>query len=241
MSHKTDAEIIQDTHNTSRFFVELPQIAWVLLIGTVIWGVYGYFTMPQRKDPEIPIKQALVITQWPGASAEKVEELVTRTVEKTIASNSNVARIESISRSNVSTVTFTLADELTNIGPVLDDIGGRLQSIRDLPSGAGPVQYVRDFGDTATLMLTVASPKADPVELELRAAAIRTALDRARPVGSPNRVSLIFCVPPAVDRRGLHLGLVQFANYVRSRGQVRDLREIEESGFVAIDVQSDVD
>jgi multidrug efflux pump subunit AcrB len=241
MSHKTDAEIIRDTHNTSRFFVELPQIAWVLLIGTIIWGLYGYFTMPQRKDPEIPIKQALVITAWPGASAEKVEELVTRTVEKTIASNSNVARIESTSRSNVSTVTFTLADELTNIGPVLDDIGGRLQSIRDLPSGAGPVQYVRDFGDTATLMLTVASPKADVVELDLRAASIRKALDRSRPAGSRKRVSLIYCLPPSVDRRGLHLGLIQFANYVRSRGQVRDLREIEESGFVGIDVETGLD
>src|SRR5215471_16728414 len=241
MSHRTAADIIRDTHNTSRFFVELPQIAWVLLIGTVIWGVYGYFTMPQRKDPEIPIKQALVITQWPGASAEKVEELVTRTVEKTIATNSNVARIESTSRSNVSTVTFTLADELRNVGPVLDDIGGRLQSIRDLPSGAGPVQYVRDFGDTATLMLTVASPKADAAELQLRAAAIRKTLDRSRPGGSRKRAGMIYCLPPAVDRRGLHLGLVQFANYVRSRGQVRDLREIEESGFLAIDVQSNLD
>src|SRR5262249_7931851 len=191
MSHKTDADIIRDTHNTSRFFVEIPQIAWVLLISTVAWGLYGYFTMPQRKDPEIPIKQALVITQWPGASAEKVEELVTRTVEKTIASNSNVARIASTSRSNVSAVTFTLADELKSVGPVLDDIGGRLQSIHDLPSGAGPVQYVRDFGDTATLMLTVASPKADAAELQLRTEAIRNALDRVRPRGSPKRASLI--------------------------------------------------
>ncbi len=241
MSQENDAEIIRNTHNSSRFFVEMPHIAWVLLIGTVCWGVYGYLTMPQRKDPEIPVKQALVITQWPGASAEKVEELVTRTVERTIASNSNVSRIESTSRSNVSTVTLTLADELKNVGPVLDDIGGRLQSIRDLPSGAGPVQYVRDFGDTATLMLTVASPKADAVELELRAAAIRKSLDRARPAASQTRVSLIYCVPPAVDRRSLHLGLIQFGNYVRSRGHVRDLREIEESGFVGIDVETDVD
>src|SRR5215467_5889400 len=241
MSHKSDAEIIRDTHNTSRFFVELPQIAWVLLIGTVAWGLYGYTHMPQRKDPDIPVKQALVITQWPGATAEKVEDLVTRTVEKTIASNSNVARIESTSRSNVSTVTFTLADELKNVGPVLDDIGGRLQSIRDLPGGAGPVQYVRDFGDTATLMLTVASPKAGAAELQLRSVAIRAALDHARPKSPQKRLTLIYCLPPSVDRRGLHLGLIQFANYVRSQGRVRDLREIEEGGFLGIDVETELD
>ena len=40
MAHKTDAEMVQHTHNTARFFVENRQIAWVLLIGTVLWGWY---------------------------------------------------------------------------------------------------------------------------------------------------------------------------------------------------------
>src|SRR5215471_11505934 len=102
--------------------------------------------MPQRKDPDIPVKQALVITAWPGASAERIEELVTRTVEQTIASNSSVTRIESTSRSNVSAVVFTLSDDVKNTGPALDDIGGRLSAVRGLPSGAGPIQYIRDFG-----------------------------------------------------------------------------------------------
>ena len=42
MAHKTDDEYIQKTHNTERFFVEHPHISWVLLIATLIWGVYGY-------------------------------------------------------------------------------------------------------------------------------------------------------------------------------------------------------
>src|SRR5438270_6646644 len=103
---------VLQSRNTARMSVEHPHLTWVLLIGTVIWGIYGYSHMPQRKDPDIPPKQAMVITPWPGASAEKVEELVTRSVEKTIASNSNVSRIESVSRSHVSTVTFTLSNRL---------------------------------------------------------------------------------------------------------------------------------
>ena len=158
-----------EIRNTSRFCIENPQIAWVLLIGTLIWGIYGFTHMPQRKDPDVPVKQAMVVTRWPGASAQKVEELVTRTVEKTIASNSNVASIDSTSRGNVSTITFQLAGNLKQTGQVLDDIGGRLAAIDDLPDGAGPVEYIRDFGDTATLMLTVASPKADAAEVAVRA------------------------------------------------------------------------
>src|SRR5262249_53536977 len=173
----------------------------------------GYLTMPQRKDPEIPVKQAMVITPWPGASAEKIEDLVTRPIEKTIASNSNVSRIESTSRSNVSVIIFTLADELKVVGPVLDDVGGRLGGVTNLPSGAGPIQYLRDFGDTATLMLTVASPKADGVEIRLRAEAIRRGLARERGKESTGRAAVILCYPPVIDRRPLHLGVLQFVNY----------------------------
>lgn len=239
MIGRTDAEYIRGTHNLSRQFVETPHVAWVLLAGTVIWGLYGYHTMPQRKDPEIPAKQAMVITAWPGASAEKVEDLVTRPIEQTIASNSKVSRIESTSRSNVSTIIFTLADDLTVIGPVLDDIGGRLSAVHNLPDGAGPVQYFRDFGDTATLMLTVASPKADATEIGLRGQAIRRALQRARPANSQGRAAVILCYPATIDRRQLHMGLIQFLNYLQARGYAHDVRLIEENGFVGLDNRTD--
>jgi multidrug efflux pump subunit AcrB len=42
---------VSESRNLSRFSVENPHITWVLLIGTVIWGLYGYLKMPQRKDP----------------------------------------------------------------------------------------------------------------------------------------------------------------------------------------------
>jgi multidrug efflux pump subunit AcrB len=137
-AHRSDRDIIASVHNVSRFCVETRQIAWVLLVGTIAWGIYGYFHMPQRKDPDVPIKQAKVITPWPGAGAEKVEQLLTREIEKTIASNSNVSRIESVSRSNVSEITFTLSNRLTATGQTLDDIGQRLSGITSLPQGAGP-------------------------------------------------------------------------------------------------------
>ena len=171
---------IEDARNFSRFCIENRHISWVLLLGTVFWGIYGYLHMPQRKDPDIPVKQAMVVTPWPGASAEKIEDLVTRTIERSLASNANVARIESTSRSNVSVIIFSLADELAETGQVLDDIGGRLAAIEDLPDGAGPIDYLRDFGDTATLMLTVASPKADAAEVALRAREIRSNIETVR-------------------------------------------------------------
>src|SRR5262249_40180673 len=155
--------------NLSRFSVENPHITWVLLIGTLIWGIYGYLKMPQRKDPDIPVKAALIETHWPGASAERVEEQVTKNIEKVLASNTKISKIEWTSRSNTSIIIFYVNDNIKDASQVLDDIAGRLASIKDLPDGAGPIRYQRDFGDTATLMLTVASPKMSETEIGVRA------------------------------------------------------------------------
>ena len=43
-------ERIARTHNTARFFTETRHVSWVLLIGVLIWGIYGYLMMPQRKE-----------------------------------------------------------------------------------------------------------------------------------------------------------------------------------------------
>lgn len=168
MSHgRSDAELIRDTHNTARFFTENRQIAWVLLVGTFIWGVYGYIHMPKRKDPVFPVIYAAAVAPWPGASAERVEQLLTRKIEEKMAENPRVERIESTSRSNVSIVVIALDERTTDPAKQWDDISLRLSTIRDLPPGAGPIEFVKDFGDTAALMLTVASPKVDAVELSL--------------------------------------------------------------------------
>jgi multidrug efflux pump subunit AcrB len=237
--HRSDAEIIETTHNTSRFFVENPQIAWVLLVATIAWGIYGYLNMPQRKDPDIPARQAMVITNWPGASAERVEQLVTRTIEETVASNSNIARIESISRQNVSYVTLSLSDKLNETGQTLDDIGGRLAAINNLPQGAGPINFQRDFGDTATLLLTIASPKSDSRDIDLRLEAIRKTLNSVRASGAANRTSVILCLPVKVDKRLILLAIPSLQEYLSKNGIARDIRLLDGPGFVGVDFESD--
>ena len=62
MSHgKTDKQIISGKRNTARFFVKKRHVSWVLLIGTCLWGIYGYLHMPHRKDPEIQVRTAVSV------------------------------------------------------------------------------------------------------------------------------------------------------------------------------------
>src|SRR5689334_10480026 len=157
MAHKSETEMIEKTHNTARFFTENRHISWVLLIGTILWGVFGYATMPKRKDPEIPVRVAVAIATWPGATAENVEDRVTRLVEAKLAENQRIEKLESTTRAGVAVVTITLDKNVPDAPKELDDIWLKLSSLTGLPDGAS-LQFKKDFGDTSALMVTVASP-----------------------------------------------------------------------------------
>ncbi|HEV7241317.1 MAG TPA: efflux RND transporter permease subunit [Thermoanaerobaculia bacterium] len=239
--HSNDDQMIAKTKNTARFFTEQRHISWVLLIGVVLWGIYGYMKMPKRKDPEVPVRLAVALTPWPGASAEKVEDLVTRKLEAKMAENAKVKKIESISRTGLSVVYVELVEGLKDTSRELDDIRLKLDEAgRTLPEGAGPVQFVKDFGDTEALMLTVASPKADDIEISLRAKQIQAAIEKTR-AGAAGRVTVLACVPQSVDIRATARTLEKYARTIEQNGIGRDVRPINGSGFAALDFETSLD
>jgi multidrug efflux pump subunit AcrB len=251
MTHgKPDSEYLRTTHNTARFFVENRSIACVLLVATLVWGAYGYWSMPQRKDPDIGNNEAVTLTQWPGVSAEKVEQLVTRRIEQKIAENPNVHRpvagdygIKSITLPGLSIVYVELEENVPDSKREFNDISLRLNDIKDLPEGAGPIQFISDFGDTAALMLTIVSPKVNEVELSLRARAVRAAIEQARrnvPSARGSRFTLIYNFSATANRRLVRLALDDFARFTAEKKFARDVRLIEGTGFVGLDGDTDL-
>jgi multidrug efflux pump subunit AcrB len=237
MAHRPDADIIAHTHNTARYFTSTRHVAWVLLIATCLWGVYGFLSMPQRKDPDVPVRVALTLTSWPGAASEKVEELVTRRIEESIAKNSKIEKLESVSRTGLSAVYITLDEAVKDRGKEFDDIKLKLDAITNLPDGAGPIQFIKDFGDTAALMLTVASPKVDRVALELRAAGIRQAIEdvRRQAPTSPVRQTIVQPLPSTVAPSAAEASVGEFIRAAMNAGVLRDVRTFLQPGFVGID------
>jgi hypothetical protein len=230
--------------NISRFFVQQRHITWVMLIGVCIWGIYSYKSMPQRKDPDTPVKTAVAITPWPGVNAEKIEQLVTRKIEEKIAQNAHVEKIRSISRTNVSVVYVDLDENFpgTQIGKEFDDIALKLDSIKDLPDGAGPIQFIKDFGDTSALMLTVASPKVSEAEIDVRAKEIGEAIARNRAqyvAETGKRFTVVSTLTHPVSARVVQDPLNLLADYLKDKGVASDLHVVIEPGFVGVDGVSD--
>src|SRR5437762_4535717 len=246
MKYKSDQDRIEKTNNVSRFFVEHPQVSWVLLIGVLAWGWFGYRSMPQRKDPDIPVRVALASCPWPGATAQQVEQFVTRPIEDTIAQNKTIHpataadyRVRSISLPGSAYVYVQLA-EGTDIRKEFSDINLKLNALNSqLPQGAGPISFQSDFGDTAALMLTVASPRADQVEINIRAQAIQSAVQsvrarrKYREHGVP--VAIAYSFPRSISSSTMLDAVQLFEQQAEGEGILGAPQVIQGSGFIAVD------
>jgi multidrug efflux pump subunit AcrB len=231
--------------NLPRYFVENRAVSLVLLVLVMFAGVFSYLAMPKRKDPEIPVRVALALVAWPGASSEKIEDLVTRKLETKIAESSKIDKIESNTRSGISVVTITLREEIDDVDKALDDIQLKLNALSPtLPQGASPVQFIKDFGDTTNLMLTIASPRVTGVELQLRArpleAAIREVRTKADPKRLGRRASLVYAFPASLDPNELRGTVKAMGDWAEAHREVaEDLRFFEGSGFMGLDARTD--
>src|SRR5215469_4729889 len=251
MPHLSDQELIERTHNTSRFFVEHRQIAWAALVAAVAWGVYGYFSMPQRKDPDIPVRVAVASCRWPGATAQEVEQLVTRPIEQTIAENKHIHPatpdeygIRSISLPGISIVYVQLAENVSDTREQFSDINLRLQALGPkLPNGATGIQFQSDFSDTAALMMTVASPPIDDLEIQMRSRSVEKAIRSARAEEGPSkapRISIVFTFPLALSKTGVGEATEAMRLDAARAGMLRRSRLITGRGFMAIDGETDL-
>jgi multidrug efflux pump subunit AcrB len=225
----------QGRGNIGRFFTHNRQIGWVALVATLAWGVFGYMNMPKRKDPDIPVRIALAIAPWPGIASDKVEQLVTRKIEQAVTGNDKVDRVESTTQDNMSVVQVRLLDSIENTDQEFQDIGQRLTQITDLPDGAGPITWISDFGDTASLMLTVASPAVPDIEIELRARGVRDAIDAARKGSPSQRASVLYCYPASVSPALIERPLAMFADQARQDGIADDVRVLSGGSCSGVD------
>jgi multidrug efflux pump subunit AcrB len=228
--------------NLARFFVHHRQVAWALLVAMLAWGVAGYTKMAKRKDPEIPVRVALAACAWPGMTADRVEELVTRKLEQAASGNTKIEKLESTTRDGVAIVLVHLQESVKDTVEQFADIGQRVTRIPDLPPGAGPVHWVSDFGDTAALMLTVASPKVGRAELRIRGQALRGAVEQARaaaPAGP--RVTALYCLPATVPPSTIERPFSLFAEAAARDGVATDARPVAAAGCVGFDFATTLD
>lgn len=112
----------------SKFSVKKPYTVVVGIVLILILGVVSFTNMTVDLLPNINLPYALVMTTYPGASPEEVEEVVTKPVEQTMATVSNIKEIQSVSSENASTVILEF-DQTANMDSVTIEMRESLDQI----------------------------------------------------------------------------------------------------------------
>lgn len=244
MAHEHNETSMDKKQNLARFFIDQQHVSWVCLAIALLWGTYGLLKMPQRKDPDVPSRQAMVIVPWQGTSADQVEQLVTKKIEQSLSTNQWVTEIKSSSRTGSAMVQFELAEKgRYDRDKELDDIKLRLDSIHDLPQGAGPILYIKDFGDTSALMLTVASPAADPAHVawvsKLVEAQIRQVRSNLAATTQPRR-SIVVGFPKSIDSAEIERKLSLVTQDMATQHLCSDVRIFSGAEFTGVDLATNL-
>ena len=79
--------------NLPRFGINHRSVVLAFVVLSLSIGLANFVTMSRREDPEITVRDALVLTRWPGAAADRVEELSTGPIEDVIV---GIPEIESV-------------------------------------------------------------------------------------------------------------------------------------------------
>ena len=136
--------------NIPKYSLENQKIIYFFLAVMLIGGIYSFFKLPKKEDSPFVIKQAVLVTQYPGATPQEVEKLVTEPIEREIQAMSDVFQIKSESYFGLSKISIELQPTIDpDYMPVKwDELRRKVANIQPrLPSGASSISVSDDFGD----------------------------------------------------------------------------------------------
>jgi multidrug efflux pump len=221
----------------AQFFVEHREVSWLALVGVMVWGVLVYGRLGQQEDPTIPHRTAMLVTTFPGATASKVEALLTKPIERKASELQSIEEIKSQSRPGVSTLTIKLAPaSAASIDQEWDKLRAKLLEVA-LPQGVRQPVLNTDFGNTVTLLFALTSPAITEAECVARAAVIRDQLADLRgnaPV--TNRAAAIAFYPPGVAQSYREFIRRRFETEVRAAHLVEDVQTRQGQSFILADL-----
>lgn len=177
-----------------------------------VWGFSSFQMLPRMEDPVLSQWHGLITTRFPGASAKRVESLVTDKIEQELSGIEEVKRLVSVSKLGSSTVRISLEDSVKKHHEVWSKVRDRISDVTPkLPPDARLPQY-EEIGNSNTLIITltwdlntppnynILNRHAKELESELRTL---TGTDKVELFGIPNSEIIVEIDPDSLSALGL--------------------------------------
>jgi len=230
--------------NVARLAIEKNRTTLVLVGLLFVSGMLSYVALPKAQDPGFIVRTAVVTTMFPGASPERVEQLVTDKIEKKAQEMPEVDFITSESRTGISIISVNFLESYKEMRPIFDNLRRKVDDVKgDLPEGVrGP--FVNDeFGDVFGSVYTLVGDGYSYSELEDVAEEIRDTLLKVQEIakvtihGGQDEVLFVEYNNARLTELGLSpqqlSGVLSSVNILSSGGDVvsgRDRIVLEPSG-----------
>ena len=122
----------------------------------LVFGIYSWDIIGKQENPEFPEFNAVIVTQWPGASPLKIEELVTEKIEKKLLELPHWDNIRSLSQPGISYVFAKIKGSIWETTPIWEESRNKLEDLNgQFPEGVSKPWLNQDFGKTKTIVLAV--------------------------------------------------------------------------------------
>lgn len=182
-----------------KYFLQKRSVTILLLALVLAGGLFSYIKMGKLEDAPFTIKQALVLTPYPGASPSEVQTQVTDILEEAIQSMGELYYLKTENRAGLSKITVYVkkeirADEMQQLWDKLrrkvNDVQGKL------PAGAGASIVNDDFGDVLGVFYGLTGDNYSFRELEDEAKLIKNELLKVKDVA---KVEIYGVQTPTID------------------------------------------
>jgi multidrug efflux pump len=151
----------------TEFALKRSRLTVVLLLVILLGGISAYLSLPQSEDPDFTIRTALITTYFPGASPERVEQLVTDKIEQKIQEIPELDHVTSESRTGVSLVFVEIKDKYKDMRPIWRKLRDKVDdAVSSLPDGIDGPYVNDDFGDVFGIMIVMTADGFSQAELD---------------------------------------------------------------------------
>jgi len=153
--------------NITRMAITNNRTTFMLLLVIIFFGINAYKNMPKDYDPGFIIRTAQVITQFPGASPERVEMLITDKLERVIQELPELDFVKSESRTGISIISVNIKESYRNLRPIWDNLRRKIDAAQiDLPPESSPSVVNDEFGDVFGIVIALTAEGYDYRELK---------------------------------------------------------------------------